>query len=251
MSAEAARPWIRSLRPDARLRLICLPYAGGGTAEFRTWADGLPGAVDVCPVVLPGRETRLSERPYDDLHALVEAMLPALAPATRHVPWAVYGHSFGSWVAFEWLRALRRLGRPLPVALFVGARRAPHLPPRLPPLSGLPDAAFVQGVQERYGAIPPAIRDNPDILSVFLPTLRADFALLDRYRYQDEPPLPVPILALRGEDDPIEPRADVEAWSEHAGAGFEARALPGGHFFLRESRDLLTDLLSARLRRHL
>jgi surfactin synthase thioesterase subunit len=107
----------------------------------------------------------------------------------------------------------------------------------------------VAGVQERYGAIPPAIRDNPELLALFLPTLRADFSLLDAYRYVDEAPLPVPITAVRGRQDEVVAAADVRAWEEHTDAGFEQRTLPGGHFFLQESQDLLTDLLTGILRR--
>lgn len=44
--------------PQARLRLFCLPYAGGSALMFRTWPNALPADVEVCPVQLPGRSTR-------------------------------------------------------------------------------------------------------------------------------------------------------------------------------------------------
>ncbi len=243
MRPEAARPWIRALRPDARLCLLCLPHAGGGAADFRPWSDVLPAAIDVCPVSLPGREHRLGERAFDAMEPLVQAIVESLAPILREGPWALYGHSMGSWIGFELARAARRNRLPLPAMLMVASRRAPHLPSRLPLLSGLPESAFVDAVQERYGAIPDPIRDNPEILRLFLPTIRADFTLLDRYRYRDEPPLPVPIVAFRGQDDPVEPESDLRAWSEHTSATFDFVAIPGGHFFLREGRsDLLRHL---------
>jgi medium-chain acyl-[acyl-carrier-protein] hydrolase len=245
--SDSALPWLRALRPDARQRLVCLPFAGGGTVDYRGWSAGLPPEVDVCPVALPGREARLGERPYDSLESLVAALAPVLVPVVRGVSWALYGHSMGAWIGFELLRTFRRSHVPMPDVFFVASRRAPHLPPRLPVLSGLPDSAFVDAVQDRYGAIPEAIRSNPEILRLFLPTMRADFTLLDRYRYQDEEPLPVPIVAFRGQDDPVEPATDLRAWSEHTSAGFELVTLPGGHFFLRESRAALLDALRERL----
>ena len=76
MSPDACRPWIRTLRPEAHQRLICLSYAGGGAAAYRGWAEALPSSIDVAPIVLPGRETRMSEPPVSDVQALVQAMAP-------------------------------------------------------------------------------------------------------------------------------------------------------------------------------
>ena len=45
-------------RPDARLRLYCIPYAGGGPGVYREWPAGLGDEVEVRAVVLPGRERR-------------------------------------------------------------------------------------------------------------------------------------------------------------------------------------------------
>jgi surfactin synthase thioesterase subunit len=86
------------------------------------------------------------------------------------------------------------------------------------------------------------------MMALLMPMLRADFTLLDGYRYRDEPPLELPVTALLGQDDPVETAADLRAWSEH-GRPFEFRQLPGGHFFHREERDLVTDLVGGLLRR--
>jgi medium-chain acyl-[acyl-carrier-protein] hydrolase len=241
-------PWIRKVDPTARARVICLPYAGGGTADYRRWAGLLPGGVDLCPVVLPGREARLRERPYDAMAPLVSDLSQALLPLLRRAPYVIYGHSMGAWVGFELVRALRRVRGPMPAHLVVAARRAPDRPSRHPQLSHLPEAAFVAGVQERYGGIPDAIRANPELMALFLPTLRADFSLLDAYRYADEPPLDVPILALRGRTDEIVAPADVRAWEAHTTGRFEVRTLQGGHFFLQDGAEQVTELLGGLLR---
>jgi medium-chain acyl-[acyl-carrier-protein] hydrolase len=249
MTPDAARPWLRAVRPEARARVICLSFAGGGTAPFRTWGPSFPGTVDICPVVLPGRETRLSEPTIDEMGALIDQLLPALLPVLRRAPYAIYGHSMGSWVGYELIRALRRLGGPQPVHLFAAARRAPHLPLRGPVLSDIAsDDAFLDAIQDKYDAVPAAIRANPEIMALFLPTLRADFGLLDRYRYTDEEPLPVPITALRGQRDDVVRHADVKAWSEHTTGDFVLRTVPGGHFFLEESADLVAAMIAAALR---
>lgn len=85
MVSTTARIRFHKQKPETCLCLFCSPYAGGGTSIFRTWAEDLPAAVDVCPVLLPGRDDRLLE-----------------------VPFAFFGHSMGGLIAFELARELRR-----------------------------------------------------------------------------------------------------------------------------------------------
>lgn len=74
--------WIPFRKPDpkARLRLFCFPYAGAGALIFRKWSDGLPRDIEVCPIQLPGRGTRLTEPPFTKLPCLIEALVRALDP---------------------------------------------------------------------------------------------------------------------------------------------------------------------------
>ncbi|MEZ4322030.1 MAG: thioesterase domain-containing protein [Myxococcota bacterium] len=215
-------------RPTTGFRLFCLPNAGGGTVDFRRWS--LPDT-DVLPACLPGRETRLHERPYRSMPPLVEDLADAL-PTDR--PYAMYGHSMGSWLAFELVRELRRRGHRLPTHLWVGARHAPHLPTSTPPLGRLPQAAFLEGMQARYGAIPDVLLGDPELLKTFLPALRGDVVLLDDYRYAEEAPLDVPITVFRGADDPTVSEAEARAWEAHTTGPFALHTVPGGHFFHRE-----------------
>jgi surfactin synthase thioesterase subunit len=181
--------------------------------------------------------------------ALVEAMVPALVPAVRRTPYAIYGHSMGAWVAFELVRALRRLRRPLPVHLFIGARRPPHLPGTFPPMGDLPRDAFIAEVQRRYDAIPQALLANPGVLDLFLPALRADFRMLETYRYRDEPPLDVPITVFYGEHDQVVARGGrLRQWQEHTTQPLQLHPVPGGHFFLNDHADLVTARIAGALR---
>lgn len=81
-SSAAFDSWIafREPRPQAHLRLFCFPYVGSGASIFRTWSNALPADVEVCPVQLPGRGTRLMERPFSQLSPLVQALSQALFP---------------------------------------------------------------------------------------------------------------------------------------------------------------------------
>src|SRR6266849_6378940 len=102
--------WIVQRRggSGATVRLVCLPYAGGGASIYRSWPDGLPASIAVWPVELPGRETRFVEPVYTDLGTLASDLAEVLAPATRDLPLALFGHSMGALLAFEVARRLFR-----------------------------------------------------------------------------------------------------------------------------------------------
>jgi medium-chain acyl-[acyl-carrier-protein] hydrolase len=118
--------------PQARLRLFCFPYAGGGASRFRLWPDFLPPEVEVCAIQYPGREARLGESPFTQLSPLVQTLASALR-LYLNLPFVFFGHSLGALACFELARQLRRQGQPEPLHLFVSGRRAPQVPNPDPP----------------------------------------------------------------------------------------------------------------------
>lgn len=158
--------------------------------------------------------------------ALLEEIRPWL-----HLPHAFLGHSMGALIAFELAHRARSLGLPGPLALFVSAARAPHLPMRAAPLHMLPDAAFVSALRDLDGT-PEAVLAHRELMELMMPVLRADFELCETYAYRDRGALACPITTFRGADDPSVSEADIQAWASLSSARFGALTLPGGHFFL-------------------
>ena len=171
-------PWLVCPRPNPRaaLRLLCFPYAGGGAQIFRTWPAALPPDVELLAVELPGRGTRFSERPFEQLPPLIDALTDALGPALQ-APFAIYGHSMGAVVGFSFARELRRRSLREPVHLFMSGRRAPQLPEPTP-MHQLPAPQFLDRLR-RLGGIPDALFQEPELMEVFLPILRADVAVAE------------------------------------------------------------------------
>jgi len=215
-------------------RLFAFPYAGGGATWFPAPLS------NVCPVRLPGRESRLAELPFEKMRPLIDALAAAIDPYLDR-PFAFFGHSMGAAIAFELARELRRRNRPLPRILIASAARAPqfrrdHVPP--PPPS---DADFLTELR-RLGGMPSEVLDDPAVLHTILPALRADAALYRAYTYTDEPPLACPIRAYGGIEDARITTEHLEGWSEQTTAGFAIRRFPGGHFYFKQSGDFLRTL---------
>jgi surfactin synthase thioesterase subunit len=230
-------PWLPFGVGDGGPRLFCLPYAGGGASSFVGWRRPLPG-IAVAPLQYPGRETRIDESCPTEIDRLVDDIAMAIAPHLDR-PYAVLGYSLGAKLAFALCHRLRARGLPPPHALFVVAHRAPDAPPPRPGAAHLPADDFREHIKS-YGGTPDAVFDSPELAELLLPILRADFALVEQAIPRD--PLPMPVFAYAGIDDPIATPAHMEEWRRFTHSAFAMRSFPGGHFFARSAKEFFPSL---------
>lgn len=213
------------------------------------WGRSEPEAVEFLAVQPPGRGSRLGEPAPASLPEMIHPALRAIRPYLDR-PFALFGHSMGAWAAFEMARRLEEEGPSAPTHLFVSGRRAPHLPPAEAPVSHLADEPFLREVSRRYGGIPDPILREPELLKLFLPTMRADICALEKYRFIPGPPLRCAVQAFGGSSDGRVPLQDLEAWSQHTQNEFRCRRFSGGHFYLEEERAALLREIVAILESH-
>lgn len=241
-------PWIYTPRPLAapRLRLVCLPFAGGGSATYRGWEDGLPDDVELTIVIPPGRERRLFEPPVSDALQLVAQVRQALDPLLDR-PFALFGHSMGALLSFELARALQREGGPTPERLFISAHRAPHRPYPRPPVSDLSATEFAEVLRE-FNGTPNEVLESTELFELLLPALRADFAVCETYVHREASPLECPIDVLCGRLDRDVTAENVVGWDAQTRAECQEHWFDGDHFFLNDQRAALLELVAQRLR---
>ena len=242
-------PWLpyNGRTEHGALRLFCFPPGGAGAAVYRKWMPLLGPEIEVCPIEFPGRLARRDESPVSSLPVLVERAAAALHDELSG-PFAFFGYSMGSLVAFELARLLRRARGLEPEWLFVAAHGAPQLPRTAPAMSGASDDELLGFFQHTYGPLPCQVTAHRDLLAVISEILRADVRLLERYEYGAEPPLRCPIRAFGGLDDESASRAELEAWQSHSAADFALQMFPGGHFFWEQSLGELVQVVNGCLR---
>ncbi|HTC92785.1 MAG TPA: alpha/beta fold hydrolase [Terriglobales bacterium] len=239
--------WIHSPKPnpEGRLRLVCIPYAGGGGQVFNPWPALLPAEVELFAVNLPGRGRRLLEPPIAELSKLIELLAPQLPCDDK--PFVLFGHSMGALVSFELARELRRRHRAAPLHLFASGCFPPHVPDPHP-IHTLPGPEFIQEVRDLNG-IPKEVQENQELMDLMLPVLKADFTLTETYVHRPEPPLACPITVYGGATDPLSGDRDImEGWRQHTSGKFSLQMLPGDHFFLQSAQRLLLTLISWELK---
>jgi medium-chain acyl-[acyl-carrier-protein] hydrolase len=241
--------WVRclSVRPQARVRLFCFPYAGAGASVYRLWPGELSPAVEVWAVQLPGRETRLHEPALTSMTAVVNGLMPALTPLLDR-PFAFFGHSMGALVACELARSLQLQGRCEPALLMLSARRSPSVPDTDPPIHRLGHDDFVTEVDRRYGGIPKEVKAHRELMELLVPALQADMAVVETHRHAMLPLLNSPMHVFGGDADSRTRREDLQAWEATTCGAFRLTMLAGDHFFINSQRSHLLALVSESLR---
>ncbi len=235
-----AAAWFPGAEAAGEVRLFCFPHAGGGAAAFTRWQGALPARFLVCPVRLPGRESRAAEAPFERMAPLIEALTEAIRPLLDR-PFVFFGHSMGAGVAFELARALRRAGRRAPLGMIVSGARAPQYRTAWAPPPPPTDEEF-RAQLRRLEGVPAEVLDNDELMRVLLPVLRADTTLYRNYVYAAEPPFDFPLRAYGGESDPNVREEHIEAWSCQTTGSFAARIFAGGHFYLNTAGEFLETL---------
>ena len=105
------------------------------------------------------------------------------------------------------------------------------------PVSHLPEKAFIEEVRRRWNGIPAAVLEEPELLELLLPTLRADLAVVESYAYTPGRPLECPLSCFGGSEDPSIDEPDLAPWRDQTRGPFSLRMFPGTHFFVQTARE--------------
>jgi len=219
----------------APAHLYCFAYAGGNAARFLTWQTTFGSLVQVCGVQLPGRGARLLEPAYRSWPELLAEVCVDVVEHAGNAPFALFGHSLGALVAFEVARYVAREQMSLPIHLFVSGCAAPQT--RVDrALHLLSDEELLDALRD-FNGTPPEILGNRELMTLLLPSIRADLSLASSYTYSKQSPLAVPITALIGRSDQDVGIGEVQGWRDESSERFDVVPFDGDHFFIDTNED--------------
>lgn len=241
-------PRLADNRLERRLRLYCFPYSGGNAAAFVPWQRAIDPAMELCPVQLPGRGARFGEPPYTSFATLIHDLGQMLVEQSEasSLPFAFFGHSLGSLIAYELARHCQTHGLPQAQKLIVSGCNAPPLNMAKRRLHELPDDELLAKLRE-YNGTPEEVLNSRELMRLLLPVVRADFALGADYYYQPGPPLRIPITACTGRADTHADAAGMAAWGGLTQNEFHQHCFDGDHFYIQPQQTALLRCLAAEL----
>jgi surfactin synthase thioesterase subunit/NAD(P)-dependent dehydrogenase (short-subunit alcohol dehydrogenase family)/acyl carrier protein len=257
---------VRTTRPEAKARLFCFPFAGGGSAVFDNWSAHFDPAIEIVAVEPPGRLSRIDEAPVRSVEDFARGVLSGITDKLDR-PYGVIGHCLGGLTLYETVRFLQARERPLPVHIFISGARPPNalrmlgdfekeLDTRLRRFAGYrarvpayeqPDNVFSEIVRAFGIAESDMMIEEPELRQLVLPTVRAEFAMADRYVYLPEDPLPVSITCFRGLRDTYFREIHARAWSKFTSKTFETLDRDTGHLAIVEDFDFIRQNIENKL----
>jgi surfactin synthase thioesterase subunit/NAD(P)-dependent dehydrogenase (short-subunit alcohol dehydrogenase family)/acyl carrier protein len=258
--------WLIAPRPnpDAKARLFCFPYAGGGVVSFRAWPQLLNDSVEVVAVEPPGRGTRINETAVEDLDTFVERLLPEMVVWLDR-PSAFFGHCLGGLTMFATLCALPEACAHFIKYSFACGVRPPHLLKRrgefednvvydmmlheefdirIPPHAQT-DEIFADIIREFDTPAADRMLAIPKLRKALLPTIRAEFGMAYHYEYQPVEPFSFPISSFVGDLDPWVSEEHSAGWGELTRGGFTNHVRKGSHFLMAEDREYILKTISS------
>ncbi|MGW2180921.1 amino acid adenylation domain-containing protein [Streptomyces sp. NPDC001732] len=249
--------WLRTLKPAAEptARIVCVAGGGGTTAGHVPLIRHIPDGIELLGVQMPGRESRAAEAPATSMKDVVAAITAELTDRAP-VPTVVYGHSQGSWMAWELAHALSALPEPPPLT-FVPACALPpfvEMPPamqRMEELAKTLDRATTDELAVAFkGILPDDILANAELLTTYSSALHHDATLSMNHRDSlvgdERDRLRIPVVAVAAKDDPVLPEGTTQGWQNLTDGQFAHHVIDGSHAApIENSEAMAAELVAA------
>lgn len=231
---------------EPKLRVLCFHAAGSAESLYTSPGTGLVNwakeakNIEVCAFDYPGRDKLLKHEKISVTTKLAEDLLATIyEKMTDGVPYMVWGHSVGTWVAFEFLMLARMIGLPMPVAAFFAAFPAPHMPEGRRTWhrnKDLNDKQMQEELRnwdkEHFDGMGKVVFDPTEWGRTWEPLMRSDFCLFDQYRFghTGAPKFSFPIHAMHFEKEHYNTADQVEMWRDWTDGPFDFQIMKGmGH----------------------
>ncbi|MBN1646468.1 MAG: thioesterase [Spirochaetales bacterium] len=215
------------------ITIVLFSYAGSTSSFFHRWKSFFPENFNLLPVELAGRGKRIDEPFYTDFDQAVRDLSLKINPHVSSGSFALYGHSLGSWMAYECALYLEKRFRKNPMHLFLSGRMPPHKAGDEKRYSGVSDEEFIEDLKA-IGGTPEEIIKSEDFRNFFFPIIKSDYLLLETYAEKDIEPIDTDISFLFADGDKSLDRDAVREWGRYTSCNMTVHDFEGDHFFIHQ-----------------
>ncbi|MBD8496936.1 thioesterase II family protein [Paenibacillus arenosi] len=229
-----------------KYKLFCLPYAGGSAMIYTPWKRMLNSYIELHPLEMAGRGRRIMDQPLDCMEDVIEDLWSSVQGELDESEFALFGHSMGAHVAYELALSIKHHTGREPVHLFVSGTYPPHMnTDKLHPASS--DKQLIKEIKE-LGGLPEEALQCEELMQLFLPVIRKDLQVMNRYQPQVGSPINCDMSVLYAEDDVMTETCHIAEWSAYVSQRFKSYRFTGGHFFIMEHATDVTAIINETMR---
>lgn len=227
-------------------KLFCFPYAGGSSMIYRNWKQYLSPEIELVPIELAGRGTRILEKSYLNIEQAVQDLFDIMKSDILKGRYALFGHSLGALLCYELCKKIQKEKFPNPDHVFFSARNAPHIErDDINKYHLMSDDDFKANLIS-MGGTPPELFEHKEFMDLFVPLIKNDFKLSEQKIAKDTNiPLDSAITILTGKRDALVYR--VDEWLKYSTRNCNIILFEGGHFFINEEAEKIIRVINRTL----
>jgi acyl transferase domain-containing protein/surfactin synthase thioesterase subunit/acyl carrier protein len=260
--------WLVVVGPRAapRLRLFCFPFAGGGSAVYRSWVQSVDPSIELIAIEPPGRLSRIDEQPISDIDEFVDKLVSEMHNMLDR-PFAFFGHCLGGLTMYETARRLIHSTQFRPCHLFASGARPPDriadedsFEARLTddlmnlvefrinlPLFAQPDDVFAKVIRHFNIRATEQLLEDPELRQLMLPVIRAEFKMASDYEFVSEQPWEIPITCFAARGDPYVSRRHALGWGRFTNSRLQVHIREGAHFAVVDDAAFIHGIINQEL----
>ena len=218
----------------AEYNIFCFPHAGAGASAYAKLGKQVAERFSFYPIQYPMRENRLKVKMPCSIDDLAKQIANENMELFCSKPSLFYGHCYGAVVAYETAVYLKERYGYSPEILIAASAESPRISEDTVRLEEA-DNDQVAEFFISFGYMDPESVKNKVYMDFFMPILKNDYILLQKYAPKDGRKIASPILAPYSPEDSGIRRAEVEKWNEFTEKTLAVQEISGGHFFLNDT----------------
>ena len=226
-----------------RIRLFCLPCAGGGSSFYRRLGQFLAPDVELCAIDLKGHGMRPGEELSTRLEDALDDCWERMRGFGLDGPFALLGYSMGATIAYHLYFRLAGAGL-RPRHVFFMANTPPYAPNDGVPSADLPDDAFLEEIAA-LGGLSEEVLARREFMDLLLPIVRADVRLEEGAQVLEPRPIECDMTVIYSDADYA--GGNIEAWRACAQGSCDFHRFEGTHFFMLDHYAEVAEIINRTL----